>query len=265
VEQRTGDQLRDKVAVITAAGSGIGRATALLFAREGAQVVVNDIDAEAADATVTMVRDEGGTAVANAGDATVSSYVDALVADAVNRFGRLDVMHNNVGYGLPGSLAELRDEWLEKVLRVTFHTAVYGTRAAVRVMRDQGGGSIINTASNAAFGATANRPTYGAAKAAVVNLTQSTAVEYGRFGVRVNAICPGPIETPAFKRFAPDLDFYAAQIPMKRLGRAEDVAELALFLASDRSSYVSGVAISIDGAMMARLPEPYLEPGDIAG
>jgi NAD(P)-dependent dehydrogenase (short-subunit alcohol dehydrogenase family) len=132
-------------------------------------------------------------------------------------------------------------------------------------MIERCGGSIVNTSSNAGLGATANRPTYGAAKAAIINLTKSTAVEYGRFGIRANAICPGPIETPAFRRFAPDLDFYAAQIPMRRLGRAEEVAALALFLASDDSSFVSGTAISIDGAMMARLPEPYLTPDDVTG
>ena len=106
---------------------------------------------------------------------------------------------------------------------------------------------------------------YGAAKAAVINITRSTAVENGSYGIRANAICPGPIETPAFVRFAPDIDFYRSQIPMRRLGTAEEVAELALFLASDRSSYVSGAAISIDGAMMAKLPAPYLTIDEVTG
>jgi NAD(P)-dependent dehydrogenase (short-subunit alcohol dehydrogenase family) len=122
---------------------------------------------------------------------------------------------------------------------------------------------IVNTASNAGFGAARDRATYGAAKAAVINLTRSTAVENGRFGIRANAICPGPIETPAFVRFAPDLDFYRAQIPMRRLGTPDEVAELALFLASDRSSYISGTAISIDGAMLAALPAPHLTIDDV--
>ena len=123
----------------------------------------------------------------------------------------------------------------------------------------------MNTASNAGFAAARDRASYGAAKAAVINLTQSTAVENGRHGIRANAICPGPIETPAFVRYAPDLDFYRAQIPMRRLGRPEDVAELALFLASDRSSYISGTAISIDGAMRATLPAPFLTLDEVTG
>ena len=130
-------------------------------------------------------------------------------------------------------------------------------------MIEQGAGVIVNTASNAGFAAARDRASYGAAKAAVINLTRSTAAENGRHGIRANAICPGPIETPAFVRFAPDIDFYRAQIPMGASARAEEVAELALFLASDRSSYVSGTAISIDGAMMANLPAPHLSVEEI--
>jgi meso-butanediol dehydrogenase/(S,S)-butanediol dehydrogenase/diacetyl reductase len=187
------------------------------------------------------------------------------VADTVGRFGRLDVMHNNAGYGRPGKVVDTDDAMLDEVLRVNFAAVLYGTRAALRVMIEQGAGVIVNTASNAGFAAARDRASYGAAKAAVINLTRSTAAENGRHGIRANAICPGPIETPAFVRFAPDIDFYRAQIPMGRLGTAEEVAELALFLASDRSSYVSGTAISIDGAMMANLPAPHLSVEEITG
>jgi meso-butanediol dehydrogenase/(S,S)-butanediol dehydrogenase/diacetyl reductase len=256
-------ELAGKVAIVTGAGSGIGRATAARFAAEGAHVVVNDIDGDSADRTAQDIAAADGVALAHAGDVSDSGYVDRLVADAVARFGRLDVMHNNAGYGRPGTVTDIDDETIDEMLRVNFSSVFYGTRAALRVMIEQRSGSVVNTASNAGFGAARDRASYGAAKAAVINLTRSTAVENGRYGVRANAICPGPIETPAFVRFAPDIDFYRAQIPMRRLGTAEEVAELALFLASDRSSYISGTAISIDGAMMAALPAPHLTIGDV--
>jgi NAD(P)-dependent dehydrogenase (short-subunit alcohol dehydrogenase family) len=258
-----GGELAGRVAVVTGAGSGIGRATARRFAAEGARVLVNDIDGDAAAATARDIEAAGGVALAHAGDVSNSSYVDGLVGDAVARFGQLDVLHNNAGYGRPGAVVDTDDALLDEMVRVNFAAVLYGTRAALRVMIERRSGVIVNTASNAGFGAARDRSSYGAAKAAVINLTRSTAVENGRYGIRANAICPGPIETPAFVRFAPDLDFYRAQIPMRRLGTAEEVAELALFLASDRSSYISGTAISIDGAMRAALPAPHLTIDDV--
>jgi NAD(P)-dependent dehydrogenase (short-subunit alcohol dehydrogenase family) len=174
-------------------------------------------------------------------------------------------MHNNAGYGVPSRVATMTDDELQQMLSVNLFGVLHGTRAALPVMIEQGAGSIINTASNAALGHAGARASYGVAKAGVVNLTRSTAVENGRFGIRANAICPGPIHTPAFERFAPDLGFYADQIPMRRLGRPDDVAAVALFLASDDSAYVSGTAISVDGAMAARLPAPFLTPDDVTG
>jgi NAD(P)-dependent dehydrogenase (short-subunit alcohol dehydrogenase family) len=256
-------RLDAKVAVITGAGSGIGRATAIRFAEEGARVVVNDINEDAAKDTVAEIAAKGGIASMHTGDVGDSAYVDSLVAAAVGEHGRLDVMHNNAGYGRADHAGDVTDAGFDEMIRVNLNAVVYGTRAALRVMIAQLGGSIINTASNAGFGAAADRTAYGVAKAAVINLTKSTAVDYGCYGVRANAIAPGPIETPAFVRFAPDLQYYAAQIPMKRLGRAEDVAALAVFLASDESAYLSGQAISVDGAMSAVLQQPYLSPDDI--
>jgi NAD(P)-dependent dehydrogenase (short-subunit alcohol dehydrogenase family) len=252
-----------RIVVVTGAGSGIGRASALRFAAAGARVVVNDVDPATADSTVDAITAAGGTAVAHAADVGDSAAVDALIDGAVDRFGRLDVLHNNAGYGLPGRVDNTSDETFAEMLRVNLCGVLYGTRAALRHMVEQGSGVIVNTASNAALGAPRDRAAYGSAKAGVIALTRSTAVENGRHGVRAVAICPGPIETPAFLRFAPDPDFYRAQIPIRRLGRPEDVAELAAFLASDRAGFLTGVAISLDGGLSAKLSAPLLTPDDL--
>jgi NAD(P)-dependent dehydrogenase (short-subunit alcohol dehydrogenase family) len=257
--------LAGRVAVVTGAGSGIGRACALRFAAEGARVVVNDIDPDTATATADAIVRTGAEAIPVMGDVAHLDAVREAVEVATRTWGRVDVMHNNAGYGVADSVADLDDETLLEMVGVNLLGALHGTRAALPHMIRQGAGSIINTASVAALAASRQRTSYGIAKAGVLQLTRSTAVENGRFGVRANAICPGPIRTPVFERFAPDLEYYAAQIPMKRLGAPEDVAGVALFLASELSAYVSGVALSVDGAATARLTAPHLTPEDVTG
>jgi NAD(P)-dependent dehydrogenase (short-subunit alcohol dehydrogenase family) len=252
-----------KVVIVTGAGSGIGRASALAFAADGAHVVVNDLHAETAAETVELIRAAGGDAHAHPADVGDSAAVDELIDATVARHGKLDVLHYNAGYGLPGRVATTTDEVMAEMLRVNLCGVLYGIRAALRHMVEQRSGVIVNTASNAALGAPRDRAAYGSAKAGVISLTRSTAVENGRFGVRAVAICPGPIETPAFLRFAPDPDYYRAQIPIRRLGRPEDVAELARFLASDRAGFLTGVAISLDGGLSAKLSAPFLTPDEI--
>ena len=255
--------LHERATIITGAGSGIGRATALRFAGEGARVVVNDIDAATASATADAITSQGGQAIALAGDVGHAPDVTALVECALDAWGRVDVIHNNAGYGIPDTVADLREDALLEMLRVNLIGVLNGIQACLPHMISQGSGSIINTASVAALAASEKRTAYGISKAGVLALTRSTAVENGRYGVRANAICPGPIQTPAFERFAPDLEYYAAQIPMKRLGSPDDVAGVALFLASDLSAYVSGAAITVDGATSARLSAPKLTPEDV--
>jgi NAD(P)-dependent dehydrogenase (short-subunit alcohol dehydrogenase family) len=255
--------LAGRVAVVTGAGSGIGRACALRFAAEGARVVVNDIDAQTVSATADAIVAAGVQVRAVAGDVADLDAVRAAVQVAVQTWGRLDVMHNNAGYGIPDSVADLEDETVLEMVGVNLLGALHGTRAALPFMIEQGGGSIINTASVAGLAASRQRTSYGIAKAGVLQLTRSTAVENGRYGVRANAICPGPIHTPAFERFAPDLEYYAAQIPMKRLGTPGDIAGVAVFLACELSAFVSGVALPVDGAATARLTAPHLTPADV--
>src|SRR5215207_2090589 len=252
-----------RVVVVTGAGSGIGRASAVAFAADGARVVVNDVDPTTAEATAELIRSAAGEAHAHPADVGDSAAVDELIDATVARFGKLDVLHNNAGYGLPGRVATTTDDVMAEMLRVNLCGVLYGTRAALRHMVERQSGVIVNTASNAALGAPRDRAAYGSAKAGVISLTRSTAVENGRYGVRAVAICPGPIETPAFLRFAPDPDYYRAQIPIRRLGRPEDVAELARFLASDRASFLTGVAISLDGGLSAKLSAPFLTPDEI--
>jgi NAD(P)-dependent dehydrogenase (short-subunit alcohol dehydrogenase family) len=253
------DRLRGKVAIVTGAGSGIGRACALRFAAEGARVVVNDVRGEAAEAVAKEIAAAGGEAVARPADVSDPDAVDALLEGAVATFGRLDVLVNNAAAPLPGSVAETTNADWRTVQSVTLDGTFFGVRGAVRAMAERGGGSIINVSSGAALGGEPGLAAYGAAKAAVVNLTRTAAVENGPSGVRVNAILPGPIETPpllAAVEASGGREAWERQIPSRRLGLPEEIAAVALFLASDESSYVNGAAIVADGGIAARTSSP---------
>jgi NAD(P)-dependent dehydrogenase (short-subunit alcohol dehydrogenase family) len=245
-----------RVAVVTGAGSGIGRACARRLGADGFAVVVNDICAESAEQTAAMLAAAGATARVVAGDVGDEPVLVACVTVATEAFGRLDAVVNNAGYGRPGTVAGTDDDLLDEMMSVNVKGVLHGMRAALPVMAAQGGGSIVNIASTAALGAATDRAAYGAAKAAVLALTRSAAVENARHRIRVNAVCPGPIHTPALERFVPDFDFYCAQLPMGRPALADEVAAVVGFLAGPDSTYVSGVALPVDGAMGARLPAP---------
>lgn len=246
-------RLDGRVAIVAGAGSGIGAAIAQRFAEAGAQVIGADIERRAVEALAASTpRLEPQVC-----DVTDSAAVDALVESAVQRFGRLDVMVNNVGSAIAGWLKDATDESYQRVLALTLSSAFYGTRAALRVMLPRGAGSIINISSGAGFGGAPGLATYGAAKAAVNNLTQSAAVENARSGVRINAISPGAIRTPAILAWAESLPggvpAYEATLLPGRFGRPGEIAAAALFLASDEASFVNGAVLPVDGAACARV------------
>jgi 3-oxoacyl-[acyl-carrier protein] reductase len=256
-------RLAGRVAIVTGSGSGIGRATALKLAGEGATVVVNDIRADTAEATVREIRAAGGQAEAWRADVRVRAEVDALVDETVARFGQLDVLHNNAGGGNTVRMLELSDEAYLGDVALNQHSVFFGIRAALRVMVPKGRGSIISTASAAGLGAVPGLSAYGSAKAAVIMLTRCAAVEYAHTGVRVNAIAPGSMGTPAFAQWLDSkpvgLAGYERQIPQNRLGRPEEIADAAAWLASDESSYVNGAVIPVDGGCWAKLASPSFE------
>jgi NAD(P)-dependent dehydrogenase (short-subunit alcohol dehydrogenase family) len=248
-------RLANKIAIVTAAGQGIGRACAVRFAAEGAYVVVNDIRDDAAAEVVAEIAAAGGRASAFVADVGRSERVTAMITEPAGRHGRLDVLLNNAASLNFGRVEDMTDETWHGVFAITLDATFYGCRAAIPVMAATGGGSIINTASAAGVGGAFGLSAYGAAKAAVLNLTRAAAIEAAGRQVRVNAICPGSIDTPPLRMFVDNLPGgragFEKQIPVKRIGTSEEMANVALFLASDEASYCTGSVIVADGGVLA--------------
>jgi NAD(P)-dependent dehydrogenase (short-subunit alcohol dehydrogenase family) len=250
--------LKGKSAIITGGTTGIGRATALLFAREGAQVVIADWRDDRYEPVLSEIRDAGGEAIFVQTDVTRREENERLISACVERFDRLDILFCNAGRFLPKLITETEDEELEAMFAVNVKALIYACRAAVPHMLRQGGGSILFDASIRGIIAQAGSPIYCATKGAAVSLARALALDYARQNIRVNAICPGIIETPML-RFAansePDPEEawarYSATQPMGRLGTPEECAHAALWLASDEASFVTGVALPIDGGLTA--------------
>lgn len=255
-------RLEGKVAIVTGAGSrapgiGNGRATAILFAREGARVVAVDRDLEAASLTVDLVKEHGGEAEALQADVTAGEDCAAMVRAALNRWGRLDILHNNVGISGRGSVVDASlDEW-EAVQRTNVTGMVLSSRHAIPAMVEGGGGSVVNVSSISALrprGLTA----YSVSKGAVIALTQAMAVDHAPQGVRVNCIAPGPVYTPmvAGRGMTEEQRERRRQAsPLKIEGTAWDIAYAALYLASDEARYVTGVVLPVDGGTILVGPE----------
>ncbi|MDI2129663.1 SDR family NAD(P)-dependent oxidoreductase [Yinghuangia seranimata] len=240
-------RLHDKVAVITGAGSGIGRATALRFAAEGARLVLGDLRPERTAQTVAEIHAAGGDAVAYDGDVADDAYVRALVATAVDRHGRLDVLHNNAAYSIGGRVGDITDDDWRRQQQVVLDSVFYGIRAALPHMVAQRAGSIVTTASGAGIGGEYGLGAYAAHKAAVINLTQTVAMEYAEDGVRCNAVTPGPTATEPMLAWLETVPGGAEQFGrgalLRRMSRPDEVAAVVAWLASDDAALVSGVVV----------------------
>lgn len=250
-------ELSGKVAVITGAASGIGRASAELFAREGACVLAADITDDAGMAVADAISASGGTCSYIHADTGREADIEAMIHAALGRYGRLDVLFNNAGIeGEQGATVDADvDNW-DRVMNINLKGVFLGMKHGIKAMLQSGGGAVINNASVAGLVGFPNIPAYCAAKGGVVQLTRAAALEYATQNVRVNCLCPGVIDTPMVQRFtggtAEGASAMVAMEPVGRLGRAEEVAQLALYLASDRSSFVTGAVIPVDGGFVAR-------------
>lgn len=255
-------RLEGKVAVITGAGNGMGREAAVLFAREGARVVVADVQEAAALESVEAVRAVGGEAVSVVADVSRAADVEAMVRTAVETFGALHVLYNNAGIfpADDGSATETPESTWDRVMDVNLKGVWFGCRFGIPAMLESGGGAIVNVASFVALmGAATAQIAYTSSKGGVLAMTREIAVEFARKGIRANALCPGPIDTPLLAELLSDparRERRLVHIPMGRLGRPDELAKAALFLASDDSSFMTGAALVVDGGITAAYVTP---------
>src|SRR5713226_7467426 len=255
-------RLKGKVALITGAASGIGRTAAKLFAAEGAKVVIADVTERAGDQAAQEITSAGGEAAFIRTDVSKAVEVEAMVQFALERFGRLHVLYNNAGIFHPedGGTVETAVETWNRVIDINLKGVWLGCKFGIPALLRSGGGAIINVASFVALvGAATPQIAYTASKGAVLSMTREIAVEYARKGIRANALCPGPIETPMLAELLKDPQRRARRlvhIPMGRFGQAEEIARAALWLASDESSLMTGAALVVDGGITAAYVTP---------
>ncbi len=245
-----------KVALVTGGSTGIGRATALTFASEGARVVVSDVNAEGAEETVGMIKGAGGEAVFIHADVSQAGHVEALISKTVEAYGRLDAAHNNAGIeGIRVPTAEFpEDEW-DRVIATNLKGVWLTMKYEIQQMLEQGGGAIVNTSSIAGLIGMKGSTAYGAAKHGVIGLTKVAALEYATQGIRVNAVCPGAVASPMTDRLIGRepgrREMYMAMQPVGRFGTPDEIAQAVVWLCSDAASFVTGHAMPVDGGYVA--------------
>jgi len=241
--------LSNRAALVTGGGSGIGEATAVAFSQAGAKVMIVDIDGDAGERTAARILEQGGSAESVEVDVSDRGAVEAAVQRTVDVLGGIDFAFNNAGVGSPRrAVADVVDEELDELLRVNLKGVWNCLRAELPAMVAAGGGAIVNTSSATALQAIPGMSCYAVSKAAVLHLSQVAAAEYAGHGIRVNALCPGPIRTPMLDRMPRErLEQLAAGVPMGRLGSAEEIAQTVVWLCSDAAGYLTGVALPVDG------------------
>jgi NAD(P)-dependent dehydrogenase (short-subunit alcohol dehydrogenase family) len=251
-------QLEGKVALITGGGSGIGRATALLFAREGAAVAVVDLDECSAQAVAREIEDEGKRAIAVRCDVSRAADCQRAVQETVAAFGRLDILFNNAGIIRRASVLEISEEDWDRAMAVNVKSIYLMSRRAIPIMAQAGGGAIVNTGSGWGLVGGRNAVSYCASKGAVVNMTRAMALDHAAQKIRVNCVCPGDTDTGMLRSEAQQLgattDAFlaeAADRPLRRVGKPEDIAQAVLYLASEASSFVTGTTLVVDGGGLA--------------
>lgn len=246
-----------KIALVTGGGSGIGRATALTFAREGAKVVVADVVVAGGEETVRLIKAAGGEASFVKADMAKAAEVEALVQKAVATYGRLDCAHNNAGIeGATGKTADYHEADWDRVISINLTGVWLCMKYEILQMLKQGGGAIVNTASDAGLLGVPQMPAYVASKHGVVGLTKTAALEYAKSGIRVNAVCPGVIKTPMVERITGQRPGRAERMtaaePIGRMGKPEEIAEAVVWLCSEAASFVTGLPMPVDGGIAAQ-------------